>query len=116
MLDCGIPERDFWEMTLAEITRVVSSYKRVKEVEAKERASFDYILGDLIGRSTARLISKEAEYPHISEVYPSLFQSQDLLEERNKAEAELQSARFRQFVDTFNKRFNKTEVATNTNE
>ena len=75
-LDYGISEYDFWNMTIAELTRAIASKKRIQKQQAQEKASFDYILADLIGRSIGRLYSNSTHLPDISEIYPTLFDNQ----------------------------------------
>lgn len=106
-LDLGISEADFWNMTIAELSRAVRSRNRVIKMQAQEQASFDYILADLIGRSIGRLYSSTTTLPAISEAYPSLFNSQEIEEKKAEKQAELSALRFRQFADSFNKKFNK---------
>jgi hypothetical protein len=103
----GITEHDFWNMTLAELERVFASKRRVLKQQAQEKASYDYILADLIGRSIGRLYSSSATIPDISTVYPTLFDSQEIEEKRAEKNAELSALRFRQFANSFNKRFKK---------
>ena len=112
-LDIGISEYDFWNMTIAELTRAADSKRRMQKEQAQERASFDYILADLIGRSISRVYDSSNNMPTIAETYPSLFDSQEIEEKKAEKKAELSAARFRQFADSYNKRFK--EVA-NKNE
>lgn len=102
----GITEFDFWNMTLAELERAMKSKQRVQKQEAQERASFDYILADLIGRSVGRLYSSSTHIPDISEVYPTLFESKAIEEQKAIRKAELSALRFRQFANNYNKQFN----------
>ena len=104
-LDFGITEFEFWEMTLAELERAIESKRRVKKIEAQEKASFDYILADLIGRSVGRIYSSATKIPEISEVYPSLFDSKVFEEKKQEQKAELSVLRFKQFANSHNKRF-----------
>jgi hypothetical protein len=60
-------------MTLAEVNRAIESKQRVQKREQQEKASFDYILADLIGRSVARVYSSSNKLPAIEEVYTSIF-------------------------------------------
>lgn len=92
-------------MTLAEIERAIASRKRVMKVQAQERASFDYILADLIGRSVGRNYSSTTKIPDITAAYPSLFNTQEVEEKRAEKQAELSALRFKQFADSFNKKF-----------
>lgn len=92
-------------MTLAEVTRAIESKRRIQKLQAQEKASFDYILAETIGRSIARIYSSTAHMPQLNEVYPSLFDS-DEIEERKKAkQTELSAIRFKMFTQSFNKRF-----------
>lgn len=104
-LDYGISEHDFWEMTIAELERAINSKKRVPKREAQERASFDYILADLVGRSISRIYNSTNNIPSISEVYPTLFDSKEYEEAKSVKQDELSALRFRQFAQSFNKRF-----------
>ena len=109
-LDYGITETDFWNMTLAELDRAIASKVRVEKVRAQEKASFDYILADLIGRSIGRIYSSSTTIPEISEVYPTLFDNKEVQEQKQAKKQELSALRFRQYANFHNNRFNK-EVA-----
>lgn len=110
-LDYGISEFDFWNMTIAEATRAVESKKRVARLKAQERASFDYIQADLIGRSIARIYSSANNMPTMADAYPSLFAKEEMEEKMQDKKDELSAIRFRQFAQSFNKRFINEEVA-----
>jgi hypothetical protein len=100
-------------MTLAEVNRAIASRNRVKKLEAQEKASFDYILADLIGRSVGRIYSSSTKLPEIAAVYPSLFNTQEVEEKRAEKKAELSALRFKQFAESFNKKFKKEEGKEN---
>lgn len=104
-LDYGITEYDFWNMTIVEIERAINSKRRVKKIEAQEKASFDYILADLIGKSVSRIYNSSNKIPEINEVYPSLFASQEVEEQRAAKRDELSALRFRQFANAYNKKY-----------
>ena len=89
-LDLDIPEKDFWEMTLAELGRYFKSRKRMIEIQERKQASHNYILADLIGRSMARIYNSSNKFPTIDKVYPSLFTN----EEVKKADAKRKQERF----------------------
>lgn len=101
-MDLGLPEREFWEMTLAELERFFKSKARVLKTQERKQASYDYILADLIGRSVARVYNSSNKMPSISEAYPSLFTEEEVKERR----AELNRQRFmvglQQFAHTHN--------------
>ena len=94
-------------MTFAELERLIKSKQRLEEKRLKEKASFDYILADLIGKSISRLYSSENNIPTIEEVYPSLFDSVELQEQKQEQKDEVSAIRFKQFAQSFNKRFEK---------
>lgn len=97
-------------MTIAELERLFASRLRIEKKKAQERASFDYILADLIGRSVSRLYSSSNNMPEISEAYPSLFDSKEIQEKKQEQMDKLSALRFKQYANFHNKKFNK-EVA-----
>ena len=108
-LDWGISEEEFWDMTLAELQRLLNSKKRTLIAQQKEKATFDYILADLIGRSVSRIYSSSSKMPEINKVYPTLFDSDEVEEAIQKKKDELSAVRFKQFAENFNKRFKQKQ-------
>lgn len=104
-LDAGITEKDFWNMTLGEVVRAIESRNRIIKMEAKERAAYDYALADLIGRSVARIQSSANKMPEIHTVYPSLFDGAEIQEQQQAKKDEISVIRFKQFANSFNKKF-----------
>lgn len=96
-------------MTLAEIERAIESKKRIKKIEAQEKAAFNYIQADLIGRSIARIYSSTANYPAISEIYPSLFDSEEITQKKQEQKEKLSILRFRQFANSYNKKYKEVQ-------
>ena len=94
-------------MTLAELERAIDSKRRVEKVRAQERASFDYILADLIGRSIARTQSSANKMPELSAAYPSLFDTEEIEEKKANRQDELSVLRFKLFAQAYNDKFNK---------
>lgn len=92
-------------MTIAELNRAVESKKRCQKREAQEKASFDYILADLIGRSVARIHSSSNQLPKIYEVYPGLFEGVEVEDKIQEKKDELSALRFKQFADSYNNKF-----------
>ena len=109
-MEYGIREEDFWSMSIAELERQINACKAIQQREEKRRASYDYILADLIGRSVARIYQKK-HYPEIHEVYPNLFTKEEVAEKKQEKKTELSALRFKQFAHSFNNRFNKEEVS-----
>ena len=106
-LDYGISEAEFWEMTIAELERAVQSRKRQEKARAQEKASFDYIHADLVGKSVARIYSSSNHFPELAEVYPSLFDSQMIEEQKREKREKLSVIRFKQFAQTYNNKIKK---------
>lgn len=90
-------------MTIAELERAIESKKRVKKIQDQEKAAFDYALADMIGRSVARIYSSTAKMPELYEIYPSLFDSEDIQEQKQTQQDELSALRFKQFAQNYNK-------------
>ena len=109
-LDYGIDETNYWNMTLAEVIRSIESKKRQQKLQAQERASYDYILADLIGRSVSRIYSNSTRLPQIYEVYPTLFDGVEMEEQKQQKQMELSAIRFKLFAQSYNKK-HTTEVA-----
>lgn len=99
-------------MTLAEFDRAIASHTRREKMKAQEQASFDYILADLIGRSIGRIYSSSTKIPEIAEVYPSLFDSEEIKEQKQAKTAEISALRFKQFANFHNNKLKKQEVQT----
>lgn len=104
-LDYGITEQEFWTMTLGELDRAINSKKRMMKAQEQRQASFDYVLADLIGRSVARIHSSSNKIPPIYDVYPTLFDSEEMLQKREEKKAELSALRFKKFAQSFNSRY-----------
>lgn len=80
----------YWDMTYGEILLHIKAYNRRKTEEMKTQASLNHLLGDLIGASVARLLSKDAKYPTLFETYPGLFEEEARREEELRQEKEWQ--------------------------
>lgn len=109
-LDAGLTEFEFWDMTLEEVVRYVQSRKRVKKTQDQEKALFDYLHADLVGRSVARIYSSSTELPEIYEVYPDLFNKEEIEEARQQMKEEKALNYMMEFAASFNAKLNK-EVA-----
>jgi hypothetical protein len=104
-LDYGLSERDFWEMTFAEINRFFKSKMRTAKLEEQRRACSDYKLADLIGVSVARVHNSANKYPSLYEAYPRLFNSPEVEEQIQNKKDELSALRFKQFANSYNNSF-----------
>ena len=101
-LDYGISEWEFWDMTIAELTRAVESKKRVLKIQQQEKAFYDYTLADLIGKSISRLYSSSAEMPEIGVVYPTLFDSTEIQQAKHSKKDQLSALKFSQVAQALN--------------
>lgn len=88
---------------------MIESKKRVEKKQLQEKASFDYILADLVGKSIGRLYHSSNNMPDISAAYPSLFDSQEIQEQKQEKKAELSALRFRLFADSFNQKYKEVK-------
>lgn len=99
-------------MTLAELFRLIESKKKMLKLQQQEKASFDYALADLIGRSIARIYSSSNKMPTIAEAYPTLFSADEVEEKLQESRENLFAAQLRQFAQAHNnklKEAGKTE-------
>ena len=92
-------------MTLAEVNRAANSKIRMTKIEDEKKASFDYILADLIGRSISRIYSSSSKMPSLSEAYPSLFSKEKEEETIQQKKYELSALRFKQFANSYNTKY-----------
>lgn len=101
-LDCGITESAYWDMTLAEVIRAIDSYKRRYRQQERQQAAYDYILADAIGKSVSRVYSSSNKMPELYELYPSLFESDEIKAQQQAKRDELSVLRFKQFAQAHN--------------
>lgn len=103
-------------MTPGEITRAIKSKNRVREVEAQEKASFDYVLASLIVKGVGITLSGKGTFPTLEEAYPEVFASviKARQEEIQKQKMNLSALRFKQFAQSYNSKFK--EVSKKINE
>lgn len=85
----------------------MESYNRTKQAQAKEKASFDYVLASLIVKGVGICLGSKETFPKLEEAYTTAF-SDDIerrKEEEEEQRAQLSALRFKQFAQTYNKRF-----------
>ena len=99
-------------MTVGEIIRAVESNNRRVKAEAKERAAYDYILANLIAKGVGIAFGGKGNFPTIHEVYSGVFEDEIKAkeEELEQSKIELSALRFKQFAQSYNKRFENKEV------
>ena len=108
-LDYGITEEQFWDMTFAEIERAVNSKVRILKLQAQEKATYDYILAQLITKGVSKVLGDKSSYPSIEEAYPGVFDDKKAKAEEQKMN--LSALRFKQFAQSYNSNFKNKEVA-----
>lgn len=89
-------------MTIAELIRAVDSYKRRYRTQERQQAAFDYLLADAVGRSVSRIYSSSARMPKLYELYPALFDSEEIQEQEQTRRDELSVLRFKQYAQAHN--------------
>lgn len=96
-------------MTIAEIKRTEESYKRRRKIELQEKASFDYTLAQLIAINVSKVLNSDSvTVPELQAVYPALFDTKEMEEDKQKKLDEISMIRFKQFALAHNAR--KQEV------
>lgn len=65
-------------MTIGEVLRYIDSYNRREKMRLREKATFIYRLGDLVGISIGRYFDKRNTYPEIYEVFGELFSEEEI--------------------------------------
>lgn len=99
-------------MTPGEVVRSIESKNRIRTLEAKEKASYDYILATLIVKGVSITLGDKTPFPTISEAYPGVFD--DVVKEQEdkiqQQKNELSALRFRKFAQSYNSNFKNKEV------
>lgn len=105
-------------MTPAEIERAILSKNRVKKIEAQERASYDYILANLISKGVSIVLGDKQPFPQINEAYPKLFDdiATDAQEQLRQQKIDISVLRFKQFAQSYNNNFENKGGALKDNE
>ena len=99
-------------MTIGELSRAVRSKIRVQKHEARQKASYDYTLAQMVGRACGMAFGTvKTEFPEIASIYPTLFDSEEEKQKKQEQKAELSALRFKQFADSFNQKFKAKEAS-----
>jgi hypothetical protein len=102
-------------MTLREIDNYIKSRLRVRKLANQEKATYDYIQATLIIKGVGIALGSKEEFPTVEQAYPGIFE--DLVEKKQDElqakKDELSALRFRQFAQSYNK---KWEVPKENNE
>ena len=108
-INLGLEESKFWDMTLAEIIRFEDGAMWRMQMQAH----YHHTLANLIGISTARVMSSDVEYPSITEAYPHLFEKEIAEEKKVEQEREVATQnsinRFMEFALRHNSKIGKEE-------
>ena len=106
-LDYGITEEQFWNMTFGEIKRAVDSRVRVLKLQSQEKATYDYILAQLITKGVSKVLGDKSDYPTIEQAYQGLFD--DVIAEKEakiqEQKMNLSALRFKQYANFHNKKY-----------
>lgn len=99
-------------MTPREIKNAIESANRIEKLRAKEKASYDFILANLIIKGIGNVLGDKTPFPSITEAYPTIFD--DIKQEQeNKIQEQkdqLSALRFKQFAQSYNNRLKNKEV------
>ena len=82
------------------------------KLQAKEKASYDYVQATLIIKGISICLGDKSAFPTLYDAYPGVFE--DVIkaqeEEVQQKQMELSALRFKQFAQSYNKRFENKEV------
>lgn len=102
-------------MTPGEVDRSIQSKIRVRKLETQERASYDYILANLIVRGVGLSLGAKGDFPSIEEAYPGIFDDRIKArqEEIQAQKMNLSALRFKQFAQSYNSKFKEVPKKIN---
>lgn len=102
-------------MTPGEVDRSIQSKIRVRKIETQERASYDYILANLIIKGVNLSLGGKGEFPSIEEAYPGIFDDRIAArnEEIQEQKMNLSALRFKQFAQSYNRKFKEVPKKIN---
>lgn len=69
-MSIGMNEKDFYASTFKQVTRYAKAHNEKEKRELEELAFFNWQLGNLVGISVARMMSKGVKYPELKEAFP----------------------------------------------
>lgn len=72
-IECGMEESKFWNSTLGEVQRYIEAYNKKYTDNYKRDLVLCHLTADLVCYSVGRLLSEDAKYPDIYDMYPTLF-------------------------------------------
>lgn len=101
----GITIDEFERRTFKEVTMIIEANFENEERKLKSETMLSYQMVDLIAASVARLMDKDAKFPNIYDIYPTMFGEELRIEQeeaRAKAEAAQLTAQWAQFVNIHN--------------
>ena len=99
-------------MTPGEVIRAIEAKNRLIKIEAREKATYDYIQATLIIKGVSICLGDKSSFPSIQEAYPGVFEEvikeqEAKLQERRD---ELSVIRFKQFAQSYNQKYKNKEV------
>lgn len=99
-------------MTVGEVVRAIESNNRLVKLEAKEKATFDYIQATLIAKGFAIAFGAKESYPTLQQAYSGIFDEEMKAKEQEIEERKvtLSALRFRQFAQSYNAKLKDKEV------
>lgn len=109
----GLPEREFWEMTVGEVTRWSEGAAHRHRSQLRDQAALDHTHALLLAKCIGIVFGSGGKFPRLEDSYPDLFR-EELQEEQRQAEEErrmaMSAARFVAFANAFNKKHGGAET------
>ena len=96
-------------MSIGEVVRFIQTQEKLRKIQSQEKASYDYILSNLIVKGISITLGSKENFPRIEEAYPGLFDDikEDQRAKIEEKKMELSALRFKQFAQSYNNRKNK---------
>lgn len=104
-LNANLSENEFWTMTIPEVNRYIKAWGWREKRQQQFAAGTLYQLPTLIAIG----ILDGKKYPEIYEVFPSLFDKEEIEEAKRRNELEKSRANFMAWAESFNKKFERNE-------
>lgn len=99
-------------MTPGEVNRHIEARNKIKQQEAQDKATYDYIQAQLIIKGISIVLGDKSDFPTAEQAYPGIFDdiAKEQEEKIKEQKMSLSALRFKQFAQSYNQRFKNKEV------
>lgn len=92
-LDCGVPIRGFWNLSLAEISDMMESFKRKRDRELKQNLINGFAFAEHTAELIGQYMNSENKARNLWGFFPQLFAEEKKLYEEREAAQQLETAK-----------------------